>query len=162
MCVGFGGIITRDGQVLFGDPDADGDWSHESLLERLPLLDGDPYLRNFVRFEFPRKNENSFRVDEVLSVPGWFNEEHEQKAKAIYRRVLPALDVFHAKSGSISAAFRLRIADLPDIDDLFPDISIDTSFIYNEYRESNLRALHELIEAISTMTGYVPYPGGEE
>jgi L-rhamnose mutarotase len=91
MCNGFGGIITQDGRVLFAEPDESGDCSHSELLNRLGMKDNkNEFVRSFVRFEFPKWTEASFRYDEDDTLPVWVTPEFEDRAKAILRRIAPA------------------------------------------------------------------------
>jgi F0F1-type ATP synthase membrane subunit b/b' len=91
MCNGFGGIITQDGRVMFCEPDKDGDCSHSQLLKRLDIPDNTGrFKRSFVRFEFQKWTEESFRYDEDNSLPGWVNDEHKESAVKVFLRVAPA------------------------------------------------------------------------
>ena len=79
MCEGFGGIVTRDGRVLFCEPDSDGNCSHSELLNRMGMPENnDPFLRHFVRFEFPDWTPGSFRWDEDDTLPGWVTDENKR------------------------------------------------------------------------------------
>jgi hypothetical protein len=129
MCSGFGGIITKDGRVLFCEPDDDGDCSHSDLLKRLEMNDNNnQFNRPFVRFQFPKWNEESFEWDEEDTLPGWVTPEHEESAKKVLLRVAPA----RAEYEKVLAPARA------------------------EYKKALAPAWDEMIRTMSTITGYVP------
>jgi len=93
MCSGFGGIITKDGRLYFSEPDRDSDCSHSKTLERLKINENfDQFLRPFVRFEFPDWKPESFKYDEVDTLPGWVDQDEiKDRASKLLIKVQPAL-----------------------------------------------------------------------
>jgi hypothetical protein len=82
MCEGFGIIVTKNLDLLWSNPDAFGDCSHSRILHLGGMSDNDnEFLRNFVRIEFPTWWSESYTVDEIESLPGWY-EENQDEIKA--------------------------------------------------------------------------------
>jgi hypothetical protein len=91
MCNGFGGYVTQDGQVLFCEPDSNGDCPHSKTDDRLNLREPkSEFLKSRVKFQFPDWTEGSFEWDEGGTLPGWVNDEHKESAVKVFLRVAPA------------------------------------------------------------------------
>ena len=90
MCSGFGCIATRDGRILFVEPDGSGDVSHSDILRRAGMEENKSAIfRDFVRVEFPNWTEKSFRWDEYSTLPGWADSEVEERCKKLLLRISP-------------------------------------------------------------------------
>jgi len=88
MCDGFSTIVTRDGRILWIEPDEYGNISHSDILHRAEISEWDhrmdhPTDRIFVRSEIPDwDNEDSFHWDEMETLPIWLDQD-EMKEKII-------------------------------------------------------------------------------
>lgn len=96
MCRGFGGIATKDGRILFAEPNYLGDCSHTMILDRAGISDNeDQFMRSFVRVQFTKWSAETFEFDELNSLPGWVNsDEILEKATKLMERVLPIYKEF--------------------------------------------------------------------
>ena len=140
MCQGFGGIVTRDGRVLFCEPDGDGDCSHSELLTRLGMKDNkDKFLRHFVRFEFPDWEVTGFRWDEDDTLPGWVTEDHAAACAAPLLKVAPAEAEYRKVCAPAYAEYEKVCAAAEA-----------------EYEKVRAAAKAEFIQKLSTIPGYVP------
>ena len=129
MCNGFGGIIGKDGSLHFCEPDLDGDCSHSLILKRLGWKENEsPFLRSFVRFQFPDWTAESFEWDEDCTLPGWVGDEHREMAVKTLLRVAAAWAEYE------------KVRDAA----------------WAEYEKVRDAAWDELIHAFSSIPGYVP------
>ena len=91
MCTGFGLIATKDGRYLFCEPDNNGNVSHTLILDRACMRDSrELYKRPFIRIEFTKWTEDSYRVDESGTLPGWAEDnadEIKEKCTKVMLRV---------------------------------------------------------------------------
>ena len=96
MCEGFGVIVDRGLNVWFSEQDYGGDCSHSTTLEHLGWEDNaDPFLRYFVRVQFPDWTAVSFEFDEEDTLPGWA----EANRAEIQDRCIKVLEK-HAPAGA--------------------------------------------------------------
>ena len=99
MCDFLSAIATRDGRLLFCEDD-----SHETIVRRAGLRDGDLHLRHWVRVE-QRPGDAALRVDEA-STPGWWDaEEWQPRLDALLARVSPVRAAYDEARRPVHAAY---------------------------------------------------------
>ena len=94
MCNYFSCLVTRDKKVLWSEKTN----SHEDLIEKFGLKDNKLEDRDFVRVEVtpqdkPNRNveEWAFKIDEVGTLPDWFNLNQEEiKEKVLVEALVSA------------------------------------------------------------------------
>ena len=95
MCKGFGLIIDKELNAYFCEPGLmETNCSHTDILERLGWKENnDPYLRSFIRVQFPSWNPAWFEFDEEKTLPGWargYHHEIKDKCTRILKACVPA------------------------------------------------------------------------
>ena len=99
MCDFLSAIATRDGRLLFCEDD-----SHETIVRRAGLRDGDLHLRHWVRVE-QRPGDAALRVDEA-STPGWWDAaEWQPRLDALLARVRPVRAAYDEAMRTADAAY---------------------------------------------------------
>ncbi len=89
MCTGFGAIVTKNLDLFFCEPDAEGDCSHTKILERLKKDDSDSlFNRGFVRIECTDWTIQSFAFDEESSLPAWAEEGRDRIYNLVNKTLL--------------------------------------------------------------------------
>ena len=143
MCTGFGLIVSKELQVYFIEPAYSGNCSHSDILERLGWKEnGNKFLRNFVRVEYPDWTADSFRFDEESTLPGWAeNSRDDIRAKCESRLSLCA--------AARAEYERVRAAAWAEFEKVrAPALA--------EYDKVRAPAYAELITTFSRIEGYVP------
>ena len=139
MCNGFGCIATRDGRILFIEPDENGNVSHSDILCRAGIKENDSaIIRNFVRVEFPDWTENSFHWDEQNTLPGWADSTVEERCKKLLLRLSPLYTEYHKITDQVLAEYH-KITDQ----------------VLAEYRKITDPAEAEFVAKVATITGYL-------
>ena len=106
MCNGFGCIATRDGRILFIEPDENGNVSHSDILRRAGIKENDSsIIRNFVRVEFPDWTEKSFHWDEQNTLPGWADSAVEERCKKLLLRISPLYAEYRTTTDQAEAEY---------------------------------------------------------
>ena len=121
MCEGLGLIVSKELKAYFCEPDRN-DCSHSEILKRLGWKEnGNQYLRNFVRVQFPDWTPDLFEFDEEDTLPGWA-EEHRAEIATECSRILnlcaPALAEYEKVRDPAWAEF---IATISKIDGYVPE-----------------------------------------
>ncbi|MFA5152740.1 MAG: hypothetical protein WC554_09290 [Clostridia bacterium] len=121
MCIGFSAIITKDGRILFCEPNSDGNVSHSEILKRAGIEDDAKLLdRTFVRIEFPNWSESSFKFDEPKTLPPWVDEEElKNKSVKLLNRILPIYNEYNTVE---NPAKESRDKIISDSDSLYKSI----------------------------------------
>lgn len=100
MCNGFSGLWFRDGTFKWSLPDENGDISHSDIIMELGCgkLDN-RYHTAFVRFEFTRWTETSFKWDEPYDqMPAWLvGDEAQEILTKLMLRVEPIVKEYMAE-----------------------------------------------------------------
>lgn len=113
MCNGFGLIVTKDTNLLWCEPDSDGDCSHSEILSRANIDDNEnQFLRNFVRVQFPNWTKESFEFDEISSPPAWAEEnidEIKAECSKIMARVYKVYADYEAKRDALDADYKAKL-----------------------------------------------------
>ena len=109
MCNFFSFTFHRDGRILFTEKD-----SHEEIIKRAGLRDGDVFLRDFVRGEC-KPPFDAVTVDENGTLPAWFEErraEFEERAMMLARVVAGHFERYEAKRDTLDADYKAKRAPL--------------------------------------------------
>lgn len=91
---GFSGIIDVDFSIKWSAPEFNSlDASHSPIFSYGGVVENsDAFVRRFVRFEFPKWTEDSFKFDEVGTLPGWVEENKQEiidRATKVMLKVKP-------------------------------------------------------------------------
>jgi len=165
MCTGFGLIVSKDLQVYFIEPDYNGNCSHSIILKRLGWKEnGNKFLRNFVRVEYPDWTADSFRFDEESTLPGWADENRDDiRAKCESRLSLcaPAWAEYEKVCAPAWAEYEKvcapALAEYEKVrDPAWAEYEKACAPALAEYEKVCDPALAELIIAFSKIEGYVP------
>lgn len=103
----------KESDILWCEPDSDGDCSHSEILKRAGMKDNDnQFLRDFVRVQFPAWTKESFELDEISSLPVWAEENIEEiktKCSKIMLRVYKIFSDYEAKCAPLYADYRDKL-----------------------------------------------------
>jgi len=164
MCKGFGVIVDRGLNVWFSEQDYGGDCSHSTTLEHLGWEDNaDPFLRYFVRVQFPDWTAASFEFDEEDTLPGWA-EEHRQEIQKRCTKVLEKLAAARAEYEKLCAPARAEYDKLCApawaeyeklCDAAWAEYNKVRAAAWAEYKKVCAPAGAELTQVFAAIPGYV-------
>ena len=164
MCKGFGVIVDRELNVWFSEPVNTGDCSHAEILEHLGWEDNaDPFLRYFVRVQFPDWTAASFEFDEEDTLPGWA-EEHRQEIQKRCTKVLEKLAAAGAEYDKVRASAgaeydKVRASARAEYEKVLAPARAEYEKVrasaWAEYKKVCAPAGAELTQAFAAIPGYV-------
>ena len=153
MCKGFGVIVDRELNVWFSETDNTGDCSHAEILEHLGWKDnGDPFLRHFVRVQFPNWTAASFEFDEEDTLPGWA-EEHRQEIQKRCTKVLEKLASALAEYDKLCAPAGAEYVKVRDA--ALAEYEKVRAAAWAEYKKVCAPAGAELTQVFAAIPGYI-------
>lgn len=153
MCIGFGGILTRTGEIFFPTPDLGLDCSHSALLKALGIPDNhSPFNRNFVRWECSDWSAASFEWDENGTLPGWAEElavEAQDKIAKLCERIAPAYAEYQKVNAPALAEYEK--VNVP----AYAEYQKVRSAAWEEYEKVRDAAREKFLKSYQKLPGYV-------
>jgi hypothetical protein len=159
MCYGFGVVVTKDLKCWFVEPDIRGNVSHEIIIDRLicsrdipPFIDLEPRPRRFVRIEFPDWTEESYRVDEIGTIPTWFEEDadviKEKCTKLMLRARVHYIRMVNVRQRAYNVWFKHYCYRGDE----------EANEKWNQMHDIRVAAYETMVKKVKPMRGYAPKP----